>query len=62
MQHNNDNANTIAVLALIFAILGFIIASVAPMIGPLTGLILVAFISGGAAFVWADRRLQRRNK
>jgi hypothetical protein len=62
MQHNNDFANTIAVVALIVALLGLIIAAVAPVLGPLSGLIIVAFLGGGATCVWADRRFQRRGK
>lgn len=59
---NNDISNTIAILALIVAFLGLILAAVAPVIGPLSGLILVAFLGGGATCVWADRRFQRRDK
>jgi len=59
---NNDITNTIAVLALIVAFLGLIIAAVAPVLGPIAGLILVAFLGGGGTFVWADRRFQRRDK
>ena len=51
MQHENDITNTIAVLALIVAILGLIIAAVAPVLGALSGLILAAFLGGGATFV-----------
>jgi hypothetical protein len=61
-EKNNDITNTIAVLALIVAILDLIIAAVAPVLGPLSGLILVAFIGGGATCVWADRRFLRRDK
>ncbi|MFZ1996496.1 MAG: hypothetical protein WAU75_20460 [Solirubrobacteraceae bacterium] len=49
-------------LALIVGLLGVIIAAVTPVLGPLTGLIVVAFLGGGATFVWADRRFQRRDK
>jgi membrane protein implicated in regulation of membrane protease activity len=58
---NNDISDTIAVLALILAILGLVIAAVSPVLGPLTGLVLVAFLGGGAASVWADRRFLRRD-
>ena len=60
MQDNNsDITNTIAVLALIVAILGLIIDAVVPVLGPLGDLILVAFIGGGVTGVWADRRFTR---
>jgi len=59
---NTDISDTIAVLALILAILGLVIAAVGPVLGPLTGLVLAAFLGGGAAFVWADRRFMRRDK
>ncbi|HEV7163519.1 MAG TPA: hypothetical protein VGN25_09710 [Solirubrobacteraceae bacterium] len=63
MQNNdNDISNTIAVLALILAILGLILAAVASVLGPLTGLVLAAFLGGGATGAWADRRFQRYDK
>jgi uncharacterized membrane protein YkgB len=62
MQHQNDDlSNTIAVVALIVAILSLIIATVAPILGALGGLILAAFLGGGATFVWLDRRLRSRD-
>jgi positive regulator of sigma E activity len=61
-NENSDITNTIAVLALILALLGLIITAVAPVLGPLAGLILVAFLGGGATCVWADRRFQRHDK
>jgi len=62
MQHNNDITTTIAVLALILTLLGLIISAVAPVLGPLSGLILAAFLGGGATCVWADRPFQGRDK
>lgn len=61
-NNNNDISDTIAVLALILAILGLVIAAVGPVLGPLSGLILAAFLGGGAASVWADRRFLRRER
>jgi hypothetical protein len=63
MHHeNNDIANLVAVLALILAMLGLIIAAVAPVLGALSGLVIAAFIGGGATGVWLDRQLRdRRN-
>jgi hypothetical protein len=63
MQYSNDiTNNTIAVLALIVAILGLIVAAVAPVFGSLTALILVAFIGGVVTGAWADRRQLRPDK
>jgi hypothetical protein len=59
---NNNISDTIAVLALILAIFGLVIAAVGPVLGPLTGLVLAAFLGGGAASVWGDRRFVRRDK
>jgi hypothetical protein len=60
-EKNTDIINTIAVLGLILAILALILAAVEPVLGPLAGLILVAFLGGGATFVWIDRRLRQRD-
>jgi hypothetical protein len=60
-EKNPDITNTIVVLGLILAILALILAAVGPVLGPLAGLILVAFLGGGATFVWIDRRLRRRD-
>jgi hypothetical protein len=62
MKNNNDFPTTIAVLAIILTILGFIMSALAPFIGPLAALIVVAFIGGGVTFVWVDRRLPRRTR
>ena len=51
--------NTITVLALIIAVLGLVISAVGPVVGTLGGLILAAFIGGGATGVWIDRRLRQ---
>ena len=59
---NNDISDTIAVLALILAILGLVISAISPVLGPITGLVLAGFLGGGAASVWADRRFVRRDK
>src|ERR1700730_9506386 len=47
---NTDISDTIAVLALILAILGLVIGAVGPVRGPLTALVLSAFLGGRAAW------------
>ncbi len=61
MHENNDLPNLIAILGLILAILGIIIAATAPVLGPLSGLILAAFLGGAATGAWMNHRLRGRD-
>jgi hypothetical protein len=62
MKRDNNPDHTLAVLAFVLAIFSLIITSLVPVLGPVTGLIVAAFLGGGITFVWADRRFQRRGK